>query len=93
MYLLQEIYGIEKKNLVNMNCNYSYKSDDENQAPPQFIPTDDDLEDNGSECIICFVEARDTLILPCKHLAICSLCGDSLRYQASSCPICRAPFR
>lgn len=81
LYLLQEIYGIEKKNIVNMSCNYSYKSDDENQPP--FIPTDDDLEDNGSECIICFVEPRDTLILPCKHLCICSLCADSLRYQAS----------
>ena len=38
-------------------------------------------------------EARDTLILPCKHLCLCSACADSLRYQANNCPICRAPFR
>ena len=38
-------------------------------------------------------EPRDTLILPCRHLCLCQLCADSLRYQANNCPICRAPFR
>lgn len=53
----------------------------------------DEMEDNGSECVICLVEAKDTLILPCRHLCLCNMCADSLRYQANSCPICRAPFR
>lgn len=73
-YLLQEIYGIENKNLTRP------------------ITTDDD-EDNGSECVICICEPRDTLILPCRHLCLCNSCADSLRYQANNCPICRAPFR
>ncbi|XP_039292455.1 E3 ubiquitin-protein ligase MGRN1 isoform X2 [Nilaparvata lugens] len=55
--------------------------------------SDDDTQDNGSECVICICEVRDTLILPCRHLCLCNSCADSLRYQASSCPICRAPFR
>lgn len=38
-------------------------------------------------------DTRDTLILPCRHLCLCNSCADSLRYQASNCPICRAPFR
>ena len=38
-------------------------------------------------------DMRDTLILPCRHLCLCSHCAESLRYQASSCPICRSPFR
>ena len=38
-------------------------------------------------------ESRDTLILPCRHLCLCVFCADNLRYQASNCPICRAPFR
>lgn len=73
-YLLQEIYGIENKNLTRP-------------------PTSDDDEDNGSECVICICEPRDTLILPCRHLCLCNGCADSLRYQANNCPICRAPFR
>ncbi|KAK9878131.1 hypothetical protein WA026_021147 [Henosepilachna vigintioctopunctata] len=54
---------------------------------------DDDIEDNGSECVICMCDVRDTLILPCRHLCLCNSCADSLRYQANNCPICRAPFR
>ncbi|RLU16985.1 hypothetical protein DMN91_011054 [Ooceraea biroi] len=76
-YLLQEIYGIENKNA-------------ENAKQPG---SDEDTEDNGSECVICMSEVRDTLILPCRHLCLCSSCADSLRYQANNCPICRAPFR
>lgn len=72
-YLLQEIYGIENKNVDR--------------------PKDDDLEDTSSECVICLVEMRDTLILPCRHLCLCNGCADNLRYQASNCPICRSPFR
>lgn len=54
---------------------------------------DDEIEDNGSECVICMCDIRDTLILPCRHLCLCNSCADSLRYQANNCPICRAPFR
>lgn len=54
---------------------------------------DEDTDDNGSECVICMCDTRDTLILPCRHLCLCNSCADSLRYQANNCPICRAPFR
>ncbi|XP_055927387.1 E3 ubiquitin-protein ligase MGRN1-like isoform X3 [Argiope bruennichi] len=74
-YLLQEIYGIENKNV--------YQSD----------LTDEDVEDTGFDCVICMIDPRDTLILPCRHLCLCNSCADSLRYQANNCPICRAPFR
>jgi len=52
----------------------------------------DDVDDNGSECVICMCEPRDTLILPCRHLCLCNGCADNLRYQANNCPICRAKF-
>lgn len=76
-YLLQEIYGIENK-----NTQQTVKSEEE-----------DLLDDNSSDCAICLSDPRDTLILPCRHLCLCNSCADNLRYQASSCPICRAPFR
>ncbi|UYV79963.1 RNF157 [Cordylochernes scorpioides] len=75
-YLLQEMYGIENKNVYQgKECS------------------DDEVEDSGSECVICMSDPRDTLILPCRHLCLCNICADSLRYQANNCPICRAPFR
>jgi hypothetical protein len=54
---------------------------------------DEDFEDSGAECVICMSDMRDTLILPCRHLCLCSACAESLRYQASMCPICRVKFR
>jgi hypothetical protein len=73
-YMLQEIFGIENKN----------SSDSKMGEEDEFG------DDMGSDCVICMSDARDTLILPCRHLCLCSTCGDSLRYQASCCPICRA---
>lgn len=53
-----------------------------------------DLNDeNGSECIICLSDIRDTVILPCRHLCICNGCAETLRYRQNNCPICRSPFR
>ncbi|CAI5456234.1 unnamed protein product [Caenorhabditis angaria] len=52
-----------------------------------------DGDDSGLECIICMSEVRDTVILPCRHLCLCSNCADTLRYKLNNCPICRAPFR
>ncbi|XP_059168403.1 probable E3 ubiquitin-protein ligase MGRN1 isoform X2 [Physella acuta] len=76
-YLLQEIYGIENKNMERIKD----------------VDPDDEVEDSGAECVICMSDMRDTLILPCRHLCLCSSCADSLRYQASMCPICRVKFR
>ncbi|XP_032234412.2 E3 ubiquitin ligase RNF157 isoform X2 [Nematostella vectensis] len=79
-YLLQEIYGIENK-AVTKPSGKETDADDE---------VDDD--DNVLECVICMSDFRDTLILPCRHLCLCKACADSLRYQSSTCPICRSPF-
>ena len=38
-------------------------------------------------CCICLTEERTTLILPCKHMCLCSKCGKDDRL--SNCPICR----
>lgn len=49
--------------------------------------------DANYECVICMSEERDTMLLPCRHLCLCGSCAQSLRYQASSCPICRCTFK
>ncbi|ESO88916.1 hypothetical protein LOTGIDRAFT_94905, partial [Lottia gigantea] len=36
-------------------------------------------------CIICTIEPKTILILPCAHLVCCSKCASSLQ----SCPVCR----
>ncbi|PSR92846.1 E3 ubiquitin-protein like [Actinidia chinensis var. chinensis] len=54
---------------------------------------DGDLDGNdpGKECVICLSEPRDTTVLPCRHMCMCSGCAKVLRFQTNRCPICRQP--
>ncbi|KAL1193908.1 putative E3 ubiquitin-protein ligase LOG2 [Cardamine amara subsp. amara] len=51
----------------------------------------DDANDPGKECVICLSEPRDTTVLPCRHMCMCSGCAKVLRFQTNRCPICRQP--
>ncbi|CAN1837524.1 Probable E3 ubiquitin-protein ligase LOG2 [Linum perenne] len=47
--------------------------------------------DQGKECVICLSEPRDTTVLPCRHMCMCSGCAKVLKFQTNRCPICRQP--
>eukprot|EP00163_Fabomonas_tropica_P002487 TRINITY_DN118_c0_g1_i1.p1 TRINITY_DN118_c0_g1~~TRINITY_DN118_c0_g1_i1.p1 ORF type:complete len:412 (-),score=69.89 TRINITY_DN118_c0_g1_i1:188-1423(-) len=50
---------------------------------------DDDLD--GGDCVICMSDPKDTTVLPCRHMCLCSECAKTLRFQSNKCPICRTP--
>ncbi|KAL8105190.1 putative E3 ubiquitin-protein ligase LUL4 [Apium graveolens] len=45
--------------------------------------------DSGKECVICMTEPRNTAVLPCRHMCLCTECAKTLRLQSNKCPICR----
>lgn len=125
-YILQDIYGIEHKQLStgakarnsrdqgssnSQNKSHSLQSNLNLSDGASLTSVDYGLEnrqnrgskisnqhkslssENTFECVICMSEERDTMLLPCRHLCLCSPCAKSLRYQANSCPICRCPFK
>lgn len=49
-------------------------------------------DDAGKECVICMTEPKDTAVLPCRHMCLCSECAKALRLQSNKCPICRQPI-
>ncbi|XP_077240652.1 putative E3 ubiquitin-protein ligase LUL2 [Tasmannia lanceolata] len=55
--------------------------------------TEFDEDDQGKECVICMSEPRDTAVLPCRHMCMCSECAKVFRLQSNTCPICRQPVQ
>lgn len=51
--------------------------------------THEEEEPGQSTCVICMLEPRDTALLPCRHLCLCSGCADVVRLRSQACPICR----
>ncbi|XP_057546609.1 probable E3 ubiquitin-protein ligase LUL3 [Amaranthus tricolor] len=49
-------------------------------------------DDPGKECVICMTEPKNTAVMPCRHLCMCSDCAKELRLQTNKCPICRQPI-
>lgn len=49
----------------------------------------DNNEPENKECVICMCLERDTTVLPCRHMCVCSECAQQLRFQTNKCPICR----
>ncbi|KAK1416997.1 hypothetical protein QVD17_26119 [Tagetes erecta] len=47
---------------------------------------------SGEECVICMTEPKDTAVLPCRHMCLCSECAKALRLQSNKCPVCRQPI-
>lgn len=46
-------------------------------------------ESATEECVVCLTQSRDTIVLPCRHLCLCTDCAELLRSRVDKCPICR----
>jgi len=75
---LQEIYGLDRSKSSNAAGARAGSSTDGAGG-----------DDDGPECVICMTETRDTTVLPCRHMCMCSDCAKYLRLQSNKCPICR----
>lgn len=57
------------------------------------VPTDFDCNDPGKDCVICLIEPRETVVLPCLHLSMCSECAKASWFRSNKCPICHQPIK
>lgn len=48
------------------------------------------LRGEESECVVCMTDHKDTAVLPCRHVCLCTKCAQTMRSQKQpKCPICR----
>lgn len=87
-YELQEIYGIDGSVAAAPKTERKAENGD-GQADSTTAIKDEIEIPEGAECIICLCEPRNTTILPCRHMCLCSECAEALRNSSSTCPICR----
>ncbi|KAG6976615.1 hypothetical protein JG688_00001195 [Phytophthora aleatoria] len=84
-YELQEIYGIDGSVAAAPKTGRNGDGQTDTTQTAQ-----DEIEiPEGAECIICLCEPRNTTILPCRHMCLCTECAEALRKSSSTCPICR----
>ena len=42
-----------------------------------------------NECVVCMDSERDSLLVPCHHLCVCTTCANTLKTDHGLCPVCR----
>jgi hypothetical protein len=57
---------------------------DEDVVNPQADPDEDE-----DVCVICLTNPKDTTVLPCRHMCLCSDCAAQLLLSNNRCPLCR----
>ena len=46
-------------------------------------------DDTQKECVVCYTNTKNTVVLPCRHMCLCIGCSQIVRMQTNKCPICR----
>jgi hypothetical protein len=50
-------------------------------------------EDDAAMCVVCLVERKDFIFIPCFHVCACEGCAAEIQNTKNpTCPMCRAPF-
>jgi hypothetical protein len=52
------------------------------------------LDEEETQCVVCFDAPKDHIIVPCGHQCVCGACAEQLtRTRTPTCPVCREPIR
>lgn len=66
---------------------YQQEQEDERQELGTWAEASDGPDD---ACVICLVQGRECVLLPCGHVCCCFRCFEAL--PCLTCPICRSPI-
>jgi hypothetical protein len=72
----------------NRSNNNNNSSSSSSSSPGATMSGSADIID-GAECVICLTDRRTTIVMPCRHLCLCTTCAEDLRVMSNKCPVCR----
>ena len=63
------------------------------KEPPYAVdPSDSRADSSASDCcVVCLVDPKTHIILPCRHYCLCDKCARSMRFK--KCPMCRKKIK
>eukprot|EP00347_Sterkiella_histriomuscorum_P000037 403377424 len=78
----------EIKNIYGLDLNENADETVQGESAEALVGSVTD-DGEGKECLICLSEPKDTLIMPCGHICVCSDCGNQIQQKKYTCPVCR----
>eukprot|EP00242_Pyramimonas_sp_CCMP2087_P016652 CAMPEP_0198207172 /NCGR_PEP_ID=MMETSP1445-20131203/10654_1 /TAXON_ID=36898 /ORGANISM="Pyramimonas sp., Strain CCMP2087" /LENGTH=540 /DNA_ID=CAMNT_0043880117 /DNA_START=309 /DNA_END=1928 /DNA_ORIENTATION=+ len=88
---LLDPYGLVQSALAESSAQIEKKQQSSVEPPPsETLPAVIASAEavNGSSCVVCLAAPKDSLLLPCKHLAMCAGCTKAVMTSSSQpqCP-------
>ncbi len=62
---------------------------DQLAAQTAHLQLEEDGTDHDMSCVVCMEHFRDTVLVPCGHMVLCSGCCKDIVSKDNLCPVCR----
>lgn len=59
----------------------------------QLLPARAPKDDPNNDCLVCYDGVRDTVCVPCGHIAMCVDCADLVKRTSSKCLLCNTSIK
>lgn len=80
-------------NICNTNTNNIAKNTISDIVQPTNVPNHQQNDDEQNLCSVCMEKQKSCILIPCKHLCVCSECASLLeKSDEKKCPLCRTKF-
>lgn len=94
LYVLFQCYSLLASRVMKIRAlrRWCQRSRAQERRAVQVRPTKSnlDLEGDSKFCVICQERTKCVLLLPCKHVCLCTWCTRELKTYGNICPICRS---
>lgn len=96
LYEIVEVYGQGVSSASTASGIYSNSSDSfgsgSNENSQNLNDTREDTNFDEVDCVVCLSNPRNTILIPCRHMCICSECTEGLINIDGKCPLCRQVY-